>query len=109
MAYKTTFHKEKEKINVKDASIIRKLYLLDCKSKERQKLVKEINMNNSKDREVADEIFSKRFKIRGIHAKVKEYSIGENLIFLIPSEPDCGVDELKLTFEQFADQVEFIE
>lgn len=55
------------------------------------------------------DVFSKKFKIRGIHAKVDGYSIKGNWIDFLPAPPDSGIDRLTLSFKEFAQQVQFLD
>lgn len=57
---------------------------------------------------IIENILNSKFTVRGIHAKVYDYSIRQNYITFLPAPPSSGRDELTLTFEEFADQVDFI-
>lgn len=71
--------------------------------------INRMNRELNKNKDFIKHVFNKRFKVRGIHARVDDYSLKDNWINLLPAPPDSGVDRLTLTFKEFAQQVEFIE
>lgn len=87
---------------------VKELYRIHDKTEKYKEQIIKLNNEIRKEEKIIESIFSKKFKIRGIKAKVDQYSIEDNIIILKPSLPDCGIDVLVLSFKEFAEQVEFI-
>lgn len=90
-------------------STLKELYKIHDRIGQHQKRLDELNAEMNMSREYIEGVFKRKFKVRGIHSRVEKYSIKENRITLLPIPPDSGVDRLTLTFEEFAEQVEFLD
>ena len=97
--------KEEQSMSVITDKLIDIHYDAERYKEETHRLLNELNRN----KEFIESVFNRKFKVRGIHAKVDDYSLQGNWIELFSAYPDSGVDCLTLTFKEFAQQVEFVD
>lgn len=94
-------------MNTKD--LRKNLVMVNYRNIERAKLLKSIDENIEKDRKlIIYNLLNCDFKIRGIHAQLADYSFQQNVLSLKPKAPDCGVDQIHLSFAEFEEEVIFI-